>query len=216
MGKLPNGPFGPMQGTTGNLTAYILNDQNVVRINPDKSQKRVRNSPDQLSNQQQLTIVNEFLTAVSTLLKIGFSIAAKHTTKNFYNLALSYNKKYALKGEYPDIQMDYPKVRISEGNLLPAINPIVEIVPEGLKFSWDPADQSVNAMNFDQVMLLAYAPASGKIRMIRYGAERHEGSETLHIVNDMLSESVETYISFINDDRTAVATSIYTGQIGGE
>ncbi|RZM29113.1 MAG: hypothetical protein EOO88_06265 [Pedobacter sp.] len=65
-------------------------------------------------------------------------------------------------------------------------------------------------------MLLAYAPGSGKVRMIRYGAERHEGSVTLHILNDMLSELVETYISFINNDRTIVATSIYTRQIGGE
>ncbi|WP_285058247.1 DUF6266 family protein [Pedobacter ginsengisoli] len=215
MGKLTSGPFGPMQGTTGRITAYMLNGQNVTRINPDHPIKLKRNSKGQLANQQELKVVNKFLDSLSPLLKVGFSIAAKNTTKNFYNLALSYNKKYALKGEYPDIEMDYPNVRISEGGLPPALNPIVQVVPEGLKFSWDQATGYDQNRASDQVMLLAYAPGSERVRAIRYGAERSEGFETLHITDDMLSEPLETYISFINDERTAVATSIYTGRIGG-
>lgn len=214
MGKLTSGPFGPMQGTTGRITAYMLNGQNVTRINPDRPTKLNRSSKGQLANQQELTVINKFLEPLSPLLKVGFSIAAKNTTKNFYNLALSYNKKYALKGEYPDIEMDYPNVRISGGTLLPALNPIVEMVPEGLKFSWDQAVGYDEERAFDQVMLLAYAPGSESVRAIRYGAERSEGFETLHIIDEMINEPMETYISFINDDRTAVANSIYTGRIG--
>jgi hypothetical protein len=211
MGKLLSGISGGFSGKVGASIGYVLNGQNIIRALPHVNHRR---SELQKANSQKMTVVNEFLYYMSALLKVGFSIAARGTTKNYYNLAVSYNKKYALKGEYPDIEMDYPNVMISQGNLLPAINPVVEVVPEGLKFSWDQLDYPDDARNHDQVMLLAYAPASRKIRLIRYGAERFEGFETLHIVDNMLSEPVETYISFINDDRTAVANSTYTGRIG--
>lgn len=211
MGKLPNGIFGGLVGTTGPLTGYVLNGQNIVKMVPHPNPNR---SDNQKANSQKMKVVNAFLYQLSPLLKVGFGIAAKGTTKNYYNLAVSYNKKFGVKGEFPHIEMDYPNVLISQGNLLPALNPTVEVVPEGLKFSWDQAVGYTKERGFDQVMLLAYAPGSERIRMIRYGAERCEGSETLHIVDDMINEPIETYISFINDDRTAVATSIYTGRLG--
>ena len=216
MGKLPSGPFGPMQGTTGNLTAYMLNGQNVVRINPNSNaQPRKRDSPAQLSNQQQLKVVNEFLDPILPLLKAGYSIAALNSTKNYYNLALSHNKRFALKGDYPNIEIDYPNAMFSEGELLPAINPVAELVPEGIKFSWDQADGSVNSRNFDQVMVLAYGTISKRVRYIRYGVERQKGLVVLHIIDNLINEPMETYISFINDERTAVANSMYTGLVGG-
>jgi hypothetical protein len=204
MGKLLNGISGGFSGKVGPNIGYVVNGQNLVRALPHVNHNRTER---QKANSQKMTVVNEFLYYMSALLKVGFSIAARGTTKNYYNLAVSYNKKYALKGEYPDIEMDYPNVLISQGSLLPAINPVVEVVPEGLKFSWDQAHSDDSHRHNDQVMLLVYAPGSGKVRIIRYGAERSEGF-------DMLSEPVETYISFINDERTAVATSIYTGRIG--
>jgi hypothetical protein len=211
MGKLLNGISGGFSGKVGPNIGYVVNGQNLVRALPHVNHNRTER---QKANSQKMTVVNEFLYYMSALLKVGFSIAARGTTKNYYNLAVSYNKKYALKGEYPDIEMDYPNVLISQGSLLPAINPVVEVVPEGLKFSWDQAHSDDIHRHNDQVVLLVYAPGSGKVRIIRYGAERSEGFETIHIVDDMLSEPVETYISFINDERTAVATSIYTGRIG--
>lgn len=211
MGKIPNGLLGGLVGTAGPVIGYVLNGQNIIKARPHVNQRR---SDLQKANSQKMKIVNAFLFNLSPLIKVGFGIAAKGTTKNFYNLAVSYNKKFAVKGEYPEIEMDYPNVLISQGNLLPALNPIVEVVPEGLKFSWDQAHSDDSHRHNDQVMLLAYAPGSGRVRMIRYGAERFEGFETLHITDNMLSEPVETYISFINDERTAVATSIYTGRIG--
>jgi len=211
MGKLPNGVFGPLIGTTGPLTGYVLNGQNIIKAIPHPSNKP--RSEGQKTNAQRMTVVNEFSKPLSPLLKIGFGLAAKNTTKNFYNLAVSYNKKYATKGEYPNVEMDYTNILIGMGKLLPAINPKVELVPEGLKFSWDQADGPDADRDNDQVFLLAYAPGSKRSRYMRYGVERAEGSTIIHIKDDMINEPMETYISFVNDERTAVATSIYTGRI---
>ena len=212
MGKLPNGIFGALVGTTGNLTGYVLNGQNILKMIPHPNPHR---SIKQKANSQKMTVINEFFYYLGPLLKAGYSIAAKGTTKNYYNLAVSYNKKYAVKGEYPDIEMDYPNVMFSEGKLLPAINPVAELVPEGVKFSWDQADGSVNQRNFDQVMVMAYGTVSKQVRYIRYGAERHIGFEVLHIIDNMINEPLETYISFVDDERTMIANSIYTGRLDG-
>jgi len=210
MGILKNGVFGGFTGTTGALTGYELNGQYVIRA---RTHPRTQSSEKQLTCNQQVKVVNEFLTAVSAILKIGFGLAARNSTKNFYNLALQHNKKFAMKGVYPDIEMDFSKVMVSSGDLLPALNPVVERVPEGLKFSWDQVEVPGSDRDNDQVVLLAYAPLSKQVRMIRYGAERSAGSETIHFPDKPDQEEMETYISFINDERTAVATSIYTGRI---
>ncbi len=44
--------------------------------------------------------------------------------------------------------MGYPNVLISEGSLLPALNPLVEVVPEGLKFSWGRRDLALAKKRF--------------------------------------------------------------------
>jgi len=210
MGKIPDGIFGAMIGTTGNLTGYVLNGQNILRMIPHPNKKR---SDLQKANSQKMTVINEFCRPIRFLLKVGFGIAAKGTTKNYYNLAIAYNKKMAMKGEYPNVEIDYPFMRISEGNLMPAVNPTVERVAEGIKFSWE-AETSYPRSE-DQVMILVYAPGSKRTRIIRYGSKRSVGFEVIHITNDMIDEPLETYISFIDEDRTAVANSIYTGQVNG-
>jgi hypothetical protein len=212
MGKLPNGVFGPLIGTAGALTGYVLNGQNIVKALPHPSNKP--RSKGQKTNAQRMTIVNEFCKYLSPLLTVGFRVAAKNTTKNFYNIAVSYNKKYATKGEFPNVEIDYPNVMIGMGKLLPAINPKAERVSEGIKFSWDQADGSDANRHNDQVFLLVHGRRSKWNRYIRYGVERSEGSTIIHINGNMMDEPMKTYISFVNDDRTAVATSIYTGRIG--
>ena len=93
---------------------------------------------------------------------------------------------------------------------MPAPNPIVA---EGRKFSWE--SEAPYPRSEDQVMLLVYAPESKKTRFIRYGSKRSVGFEVIHITDNMIDEPLETYISFIDEDRTAVANSIYTGRVNG-
>ena len=95
MGKLPEGILGHVIGSTGNMTSYMLNGQNVSRI---KFRRITKFSDKQLENQMRMAVLNKFSRAVLSFLKVGFGLAAKGTTKNYHNLATSYNKIHALKG----------------------------------------------------------------------------------------------------------------------
>ena len=209
MGKIPNGILGTVIGSTGNVTAYMLNGENVTRV---KARKITHFSIKQLANQQGMLVVNEFFRFMGDFLKVGFDLAAKGTTKNYHNIATSYNKKNALKGEYPNIEIDYQKVMLSMGDLLEAQNPLTEIVSGGLKFSWDLPGANSQAGQ-DQAMILAYGTISKQVQSILYGSKRIEGEAILQLSSKMQKEPVETYISFISADRQSVSNSIYTGRI---
>lgn len=49
MGKMPSGILGPVLGSIGNVTSYVLNGHNITRI---KNRKITRFSENQLANQQ--------------------------------------------------------------------------------------------------------------------------------------------------------------------
>lgn len=209
MGKMPNGILGPVIGSIGNVTSYILNGQNVSRI---KDRKITHFSDNQLANQQRMTLINEFFYFMGGFLKIGFGLAAQGTTKNYHNLATAYNKKNVFTGEYPNQEIDYSKVLLSIGSLSEAEKPTVEAVPQGLKFSWNLAGIDLQSGQ-DQVMMLAFGAISKKVQIILYGPKRSEGVALLELSPMMMQEPLETYISFISPDRLEVANSIYTGRV---
>ena len=211
MGILKNGPLGALVGTTGGITSYVLKGQNVTRAKSEPRTKPL--SKKQLANCQKMTVLNEFFDDILLLLKAGFGIEAKDTKYNYHNIATSYNKINALKGEYPNIEMDYPKVLISKGNLMPPEEVTLELVTEGIKFNWHTDGWKYNN-GADQAMMLAFDPENKNVSLVVYGAHRSQGFDVLPLPKKMKNKALETYLSFISADRQTVATSVYTGQIG--
>ncbi|TKC09538.1 DUF6266 family protein [Pedobacter frigoris] len=160
-----------------------------------------------------MAVATAFVQSVLGFINIGFKVVAGYEKRYPFNMAVSYHKMHALMGDYPNVEIDYSKVMLSQGNLLPAQQSLVSLIPERLRFSWftDPLhwDQS----DLDQVMLMAYFSASKHAIYMLAGAVRSAGSDILKIPLEMQEGFVETYISFITEDRTAVANSVYTGRV---
>jgi len=210
MGKLDNGILGPFRGKVANIIGYELNGQNIIRIEGHKNKKL---SIDQLNNCLQMAVIVEFLDPMKSFLKTAFNPVAKGTTKNYHNIAVSSNKPNALSGYYPEVEMDYTRVILSTGTLSVAENPTVERIGDELKFTWEMSQGAHWTENDDQVMLMAYAPRIKKCCFVKSGARRTDGKEVLKIKTSMKNELLETYISFVSDDRQRVANSQYTGQV---
>lgn len=210
MAILKNGILGGVKGKVANLVGYQLNGQDIIREIGSSSKPPTEK---QLNNKLQMKVLMEFLSTLDTLLETGFNPKANGTTKNYHNLAVFYNKPGALKGFYPDVEIDYPKIVISSGDLPQPVNPVVELVDEGLKFSWNTEGLAWPYLT-DQVMLLAYAPGTKEKMFKNSGARRAEGTDILSITDTMRTGILEVYISFVSDDRKRVADSMYLGQIG--
>jgi hypothetical protein len=202
------GLFGDHRGRVGKVVYYVRRGKQISRT------VGVNNKPPseaQLRCRQEMKVVNAFCKSVKPFILYGFARHIEGTDLSQSNVAISYNKLNALKGVYPNIQIDYAKASLSEGPLLQADASEVAIVPEGLKFNWY-VDPNLQWPDFtDQAMMLAYFPSLNKTVYQLFGAERSVGTATLKVNAPLLNEHVETYIAFISADRKQVSDSVYAG-----
>lgn len=209
MGKLVGGPFGMLHGRVGNLVAYVLKGQNVMR-QIGRSEKPLTLA--RKANCEKMTVVNRFLQPALAFIQVGFRFEAAGTNRNAYNGAVSYNKMNALQGEYPNISMDYSKVLVSKGNLAVAKQAQIERTEEGLVFTWDTSDIPIEQKN-DRAMLLVSFPELGEVGYHPSGSKRSEGKDLLPIDWNCKDARMEAYISFVNPEGTKVSDSVYVGSI---
>jgi hypothetical protein len=205
-----SGVPGTYTGKVGNQIFYRLKGKWVSR-----STGRVTKpaTPAKLACNQRMGVCSAAMRELKPFINVGFRQAAIGKNDNPHNVANSYNMRHAMQGEYPGIGINYPAMRVSDGELMPAQLVYVTQVPEGLRFNWF-ADTAAPWPEYtDQVMLLAYFPALGKIVFELYGAPRSQGTAVLPLSAPMQSEYMETYISFIAADRSGTATSCHAGSI---
>lgn len=204
------GPMGPFKGKIGPLYAYIWNGKTIIRAKPKITKPR---SIKQLAVQERMVVLSPFLNYITGFIAIGFELAGKEKNHSANNAAKSYNLTNAIKGEYPDLEIDYPQARLSQGTLTVAENAQVQVLNEGLMFSWtyDPYDPLVSRS--DKTMLMAWFPMVKKAFYIISGVQRMELQELLKIPEELKGLEAETYISFITDDRKAISNSVYTGRV---
>lgn len=203
-----NGIWGNYSGKIGTLVFYTLNGKQVTR-SIGKSTKPP--TEKQLQNQMELRVVIAFLKPILSVINSGFAAMAKGTGKSPHNIAVSYNKKQAVAGAYPDVEMDYARVLVSQGKLPEVHDAEVEPATEGLSFTWDcPADLRWPRQT-DQVMLLAYFPTTGEAIYELGGPKRSAGSAMLAIPANLLDAYMEVYMAFVAQDRKGISNSVYLG-----
>ncbi|WP_316820302.1 DUF6266 family protein [Pedobacter gandavensis] len=210
MGKLNNGLFGGFSGRVGNLVGYMLNGKPVIRLIGHSTKKL---TPARKANCQKMTVVNSFLRSNMTFIRNGFRLITAGTDQNFYNAAVSYNKKHAVKGEYPNLNMDYSKAMVSMGSLLKAGKTEISQHEDGVEFNWEvPADLPWLNRN-DRAMLLIHFPDADVSTYVLSGSRRHVGKEVVAIDPNLANSRMEAYISFINEDATEISDSVYAGSL---
>ena len=210
MALSPHGPHGPLIGKVGNLVSYILNGQVVTRM---VGRKRTKHSKSQLANYQSMAVTMRLLRNMTDFINSSFEIEAKGTVKNQHNLATSYNKKQALKGEYPNISVDYSKVVLSYGKLEIAQNLKMEKTNTGLQISWDTQGGQPN----DMVMILIHQPVDEQSLTYINACRRDAGSYFIPFSDEKkLQEQLECYICFKSANGKQISNSVYLGNLNGE
>ncbi|SHE56405.1 GNAT family N-acetyltransferase [Pedobacter caeni] len=210
MGKLLNGLFGGFHGRVGNLVGYTLKGKYVIRM-IGKSTKPL--TPARKANCQKMTVVNEILKPSLQAIRVGFRLAVAGTDRNEYNEAVSYNKKNALQGVYPNISLDYSKVLMSMGTLPVAVKPSISQAEEKITFNWEISASPVSEYHTDRTMLVIYFPDIKETFYQLSGAKRVEGKDVVVISSEHINERMEAYISFVKDDGKAVSNSVHVGSL---
>ncbi|RQO70522.1 hypothetical protein DBR43_21150 [Pedobacter sp. KBW06] len=210
MGTLRNGLFGGFHGRVGNLVGYTLKGKNVIRM-IGKSNKPL--TPARKANCEKMKVVNEILKPSLPVIRTGFRLVVAGTDRNEYNEAVSYNKKNAVQGEYPNISLDYTKVLLSMGTLPVAANPTISQLEEKITFSWDKPDIPMSQYDTDRAMLVIYFPDLKKTSCQLIGAQRVEGKDVITISSEHINERMEAYISFAKQDGREISNSVHVGSL---
>ena len=210
MGRLNNGLFGGFQGRVGNLVGYMLNGKSIVRTIGHSSKPL---TPARKANCQKMTVVNAFLKSNMDFLRAGFRLITSGTDQNFYNAAVSYNKKHAVQGEYPNLSLDYNKALLSMGSLLKADKTEISVQEDGVEFKWEVTADLPKEHRNDRAMLVIYFPDKESSAHVLSGARRKEGKDVIYIPSHLVESRMEAYISFINEEATEISDSVYVGSL---
>ena len=219
MGVLKQGIFGGMSGRIGNRVYYMSRGKQMVRI---VGRNVKPPTVKQLASRQQMKVVIEFLRPILAFIQMGFGIEAMQRNVFPHNVAIGYNKRNALTGEFPDTAIDYEKVLLSKGTLSGLRDVSVRLLgneEEGLSlwFDWQVGAQEREWPRCnDQVMLMAYFPEEAQDYPACYsvaGAKRQAGQDVLELPGYIAGKPMEVYISVISEDRKEVADSMYLGRI---
>ncbi|WP_285010694.1 DUF6266 family protein [Pedobacter faecalis] len=208
MGIIKNGLHGEVTGKVGNLVYYTRKGKNVARtigvnLNPPTEK--------QLASRQQVELMSPLLSKLLPFINVGFAPEILGKDLNCFNEAMSYNRRHALQGGYPNATVAYDRLRVSQGTLLPAQDPAVTQVSAGLEFSWAVDTELSWERSSDQVMMLAYFPETGDSYLSFFGNRREAGRDLLVIPDALQGSYMEVYISFVSADRKATANSTYLG-----
>jgi hypothetical protein len=166
----------------------------------------------ELINQQGTRLVTEFLKSLNPVIRIGYQNVPEGKHWTAYNHASSVLKLTAVKGTYPNKEIDFEKVRLSVGNLAQPKNVKVELADKQLTFSWDANMEAVAADINDRIMVVVYFPETKQSLYVINGAKRTEEREVLPLPDLPENTVIQTYIAFINRDSTECSDSVYSGQ----
>ncbi|WP_316746442.1 DUF6266 family protein [Pedobacter gandavensis] len=207
-----NGMHGYPSGKLGNVVSYMLRGQLVHRTvgKPGKP------SPKQKANHESMRVITHFLGHFKDYLNNGYELEARGTIRNQHNLAVSYNKKNALQGEYPNISIDYAKIQFSKGTLQNPEGLRMEKVEGGLQISWDPLYQSGMGSQYDDCLQLAvYFPKSRRQKIELNFSKREMGTAFLALAEEELESSMEVYLFLSAANHDTVSDTIYLGNLNG-
>lgn len=210
MGTINQGITGGFSGKVGTVIGVSWNGVDYMR---GRASEIVNPKTEAQQNQRaKVTAMVRFLRPMKDFLRVGFKKQA--VKMSAFNAATSYNMAHAIHGFYPDFEIDYSKVMVSQGKLPGAENPDVNAQENGqVVFSWEDNSLDKGAMPNDKVLLLAVDGEKGKVFTVMEGNMRMEGTQTVTLPSHFAGAEVHCYIAFRNAKQTDISESRYAGSV---
>ena len=210
MGKVKPNVLGVFSGKIGNMVYATWKGIPYVRSKP-VSINNPRTEAQQ-SHRAKFALGIRFLKPCTNFIRVGYQKYA--IKKSASNAALSYILANAITGSYPDYRIDYPRVLLSRGSLMPPVNVQASIVDGTVLISWDNNSRSNGCANAtDKALAIVINPDNGEVAYKIAGAPRASCIEMLDLPTCRTGDQVVVYLGFISDDDKEVSDSVYAGSI---
>ncbi len=207
MAKFNNGILGPLNGKIGAVVGSNWRGISYLRSKPRRSKKAA--SVKQQQQRMKFGLVVRFARPMAALLnKVFLSGADKMTGVNAATASII---NTAIKGEFPNYELDYSLVKIGRGNLPNIAGPRVTTAGGVLTVGWKNNTGIGKSADTDRSVILVYCPAQRQAIYNFQGAPRNAGTQDMQVWQ-FGGEDVHVYISFVTADGSDAADSIYLGK----
>lgn len=205
MAILRNGPNGGFSGKVGSVVGYKWKGLDVIRGLPRKSHKP--RSEARLANEKKMKLIMDILKPLKLFIRMGFRHAAEPLNMSAFNLALSLNKKNAISGQYPDFEIDWDKLRMSQGDRAGVENLTAERTGDGLRVTWAKEVDSDRGHPEDLISFATYSPSERLWLAFFNHATRGSGECMLSFDEDWISNDIHLLAMFVSFTGDAVSDS---------
>lgn len=207
MAKSKDGPFGKLSGKVGNLVFATWRGIPYVRSRPSKP---VSNTPAQQTQRGKFGTVVSFVGRILPVIHAGFKRNADLPERN---AAISYLMKNAVRGEKPDIWIDYSAVLVARGNLPAPQEATAERTSDNnLLIQWNHNAELSDKRGDDRVLALAYfSEMEQGIWAINGEAARADGEIKLELPNTAVEKEMHVYLGFADVEENDASDSVYVG-----
>lgn len=204
MGTIKQGILGGFSGKVGTVVGSTWKTVHYMRalavsVSDPRTEKQVR-------QRTKFSMAVNFLRTFTPFVRIGYNMYAQN--QSGFNAALSYVMKNALTTNGAVITINYNKVMVSRGSLMPAFNPVATIAENKASFSWDDNSGMGDAQETDLVMLLAYNKDKGEAVYNPAAAMRSALKAELAIPVSWKNDALAVYLGFCSADGKNVSNSV--------
>ena len=202
MGHIRKGILGGFSGKVGTVVGASWKQTTYMRSLPRKTK-----NPRTLAQRRQMSkfgLAVALLRPLIAVLRIGWKLYAKHQTA--FNACTAYTLANAIKGTFPNFQIDYPKVMISRGSLTPIQAPTIAGSSGKITISWNNNSGIGNAKPTDKLLLALVNPTKNEVVTRFNETERSEGTQPLSVPH-WVGDKIHAYFGFVSDDGKEVSDS---------
>lgn len=207
---MKNGPIGIFSGRVGNIIGYNYRGNQVIRSIPKRSTKPP--TVAQLAQRMRFGLAVHFITPLKRLTSKGYG--NKQGTKSPSAQCIAYHSKYAVKGTYPDLEIDYNEVVLTTGRLLGANDgEVFSNCTACINFSWIESMRWGVDCATDEAVLVVYNPSKDRHEFTRTSSNRASQCATLNVPTEFSGDTVHCWLIFISTNGKEFSTSSYLGTV---
>lgn len=193
-----SGKVGPVVGCKGKNGDYIR--AHAAKVSNPRTEK-------QQKQREKFTLAFNFLKPITPFIRIGYKGCAER--KSTFNAAVSYMLKKAITDNGTELVIDFKRVLVSTGTLMPIFSG--EATREGaqMTFRWEDNSGTGNADETDVAMLLVYNRTKETAVYNTEAATRADKHALLNLPDDWEKDELAVYLSFQSAEGEEVSNSIW-------
>lgn len=211
MAIITSGPYLGYSGTVDGIT-YSQLKNGKTSAKKKNGPRKVPATASQVQMMSATRIYSQFVKSLREFVNVGYALEATLLLDNPYNAMIKQTRSSAFHDLEKSVSIDYSNILVSKGSLPLPKTYTVEMTETGLLYTW--STEIIDRLSHfsDQIMMLAYFPELQESHFLTSGRERRSGTDLLDLRGIEKGHLAEVYLSFVSNDRKAIANSVYVGQ----